>query len=397
MPLTSRTPFCSNELPPWPRIQLGEVDTDNCDEKSAITAKAGKGRSISSLFRSHSISSRSKLLNPKDTNSAHCQQDLPCSSYQSEGSPAAMNGKICDKASSTSRFANMREAHRGTDRATRPRFESRFGRSVSSSRTINQGHTASLCWYMRLQQAEGILVPTEFSSCTLHPALVDRPQTPPDLSIGALQADTSSSSSSARSHGSISSHRSTLSSYTWVGSEASSLDSPTFKTRENIASDDRQSDQEEEVEEYEKGEEQEEDPFLYLGRQLSLATHRTNRPTFQRVRTPHFPSNPPHCICTHYPCNTYLHGPPSTHCKSCRLPTPQPEILAALSRLKAARERIAREPGIARSDIKKMMLANETVRKDVEFVERYEAEMEERCAKGVWWDGWIVAEGLTKG
>jgi hypothetical protein len=37
---------------------------------------------------------------------------------------------------------------------------------------------------------------------------------------------------------------------------------------------------------------------------------------------------------------------------------------------------------------------DENLRRDVQLVELYNAEMEKRCSKGVWWEGWLVVEDL---
>ena len=37
------------------------------------------------------------------------------------------------------------------------------------------------------------------------------------------------------------------------------------------------------------------------------------------------------------------------------------------------------------------------LRADEKFVTAYEEEMERRCERGVWWEGWMVVEGLRGG
>lgn len=38
----------------------------------------------------------------------------------------------------------------------------------------------------------------------------------------------------------------------------------------------------------------------------------------------------------------------------------------------------------------------EALQEDMKLVEMYNAETEKRCRNGVWWEGWLIVEGLKR-
>ena len=38
----------------------------------------------------------------------------------------------------------------------------------------------------------------------------------------------------------------------------------------------------------------------------------------------------------------------------------------------------------------------EALQEDMKLVEMYNAEMEKRCRKGVWWEGWLIVQDLER-
>ena len=450
-----RTPFLSNALTPRPQIYLSDRGSDTFDAIGATHQSASQGtffnrkssKSSKAKDRSSSkIRSKSKFTIP----SRHSDSDTKSQSAEHVGSanrntnqdedhkteikslmkpksPSNHHVKFEKDAwkSSHPTGASCTPESRGfNDRVKQQRNAPMTRGGLSSIRVkkptaVNQGHTADLCWFMRTQQAEGAMVPTEFSSCVIHPALVDQPETPTSLRLSALKCDSLGSLKSSNKHTSTSSCSSTADSssqYAFVSSRDSAVCSSTWVESERSPptspsnSSTQQSPCKQQVGVHspifdEAGSPlvyssktinflaEEEDPFLYIFKSLKPSTKYAKRHSSATwFTTVSSPISPP-CTCTAtHTCNTYLQGPPSQHCHSCRLPLPRPEILAAMGRIEQAQKALAEDP-----DAEDEMMKNETfkaLRNDFTLTEDYEVEMEERCSKGVWWEGWKVVREL---
>lgn len=106
------------------------------------------------------------------------------------------------------------------------------------------------------------------------------------------------------------------------------------------------------------------------------------------------------CTCASHNCRTYLSGPPSKHCRFCKLPKPQPEIVAAVDRIEETKlsllaEADANLPKRGSSEAEEFEKF-EVLQEDMKLVEMYNAENEKRCRNGVWWEGWLVVEDLKR-
>ncbi|KAL6720937.1 hypothetical protein ACLMJK_000037 [Lecanora helva] len=433
---------------PWPKIQFSDTGPrlfDAVQRSKTLSSKArpqgfftrqsrSRGSSettarIGNAFRDRRVTHNSS---PQDeTNAAvasnHNTQRRP---YTEQSGPTSERCPLQNYDSETT----LRENHHEIQPNNHTEFHNGLAGNVShlsnpivtierAKSPINQGHIASLCSYMRLQQAEGILIPAEFSSCTVHPAPVhqkDEKLSEPDFTaLDDFEDNLTPAKRLKRNVSIASSHKSTstaISSSTYVESspstqtsrhsEESSSISPTSIKPQRISHDTS----EEEFEDpflhlgkapnttteiltaspkphqtssaptFSEAEESEEaDPFLYLCKHLHATTTTSLTPR-TRSRRPRPHPQPSTCTCTSHTCTTYLSSRPSAHCHSCRLPYPQPEIISALLKIQKAQKK-----GKMRSD---------EFRRLVGFVRAYEREMERRCSKGVWWEGWRVVGEL---
>ena len=268
---------------------------------------------------------------------------------------------------------------------------------ISRPKSVNQGHTATLCWHLKLEYAQGLTVPKEFYQCTIHPT--PSPCASSNSSI-TLQSTTPSSLSS-ESKGSLRNPKvSSLSSSTLRDRSepsspvtcsstafASEPSSPTSKTSVVPISD-------------------EEDPFLYIAkyirrhakgdRQLKGAKRSEVKNSSSDAKS----SFRPDCICTNHKCHTFLSGPLSKHCRFCKLPRQQPEILAAVNRIEEVKTSFLAQAD-ANLPAEESLKADESrtfeaLQEDLKLVEIYNAETEKRCKNGVWWEGWLIVEDLKK-
>lgn len=164
----------------------------------------------------------------------------------------------------------------------------------------------------------------------------------------------------------------------------------------------------------------EEDPFLYIGKYIlnheSRRVSKSSSPAQRRSPRSGAQSKSADCTCNHS-CRTYLSGQPSQHCRNCRLPRPQPEILAvmkgiqkrACAELESKTEVRDESEGFAGRGVKQATQVNcngeaqdssEDAKmavkhlQDMRLVKEYKAEMERRCAGGLWWEGWRVVREL---
>ena len=320
---------------------------------------------------------------------------------------------------------------------------------ISQPKSVNQEHTATLCWHLKLEHTQGLKVPDEFSKCTIHPtpspcassspSFASQPSSPRSHSSGSRRSlrrtklssigsstlrDFSEPSTAATSpstaigpeppsptkHSSISAYSdeedlflcvareisshpdgtSQVKEAKQLGYQASSPDAtPSFPEHPSIVSCPN-----------------EEDPFLYIAR--DIRTHAegdspikmSKRSDFQASTADAKHSIHMKCTCTNHNCLTYLSGPPSKHCRFCKLPRLQPEIAAAVDRIEDIKTSIlaladANMPKTASSAAEEYGTF-EALQEDMELVEMYNAETEKRCRNGVWWEGWLIAEDLKK-
>ena len=257
--------------------------------------------------------------------------------------------------------------------------------SLVPSPPFTHGHTSGLCEHMKLQQACGAFIPKELSSCTVHP----EPSSPTTGSAGSsttLVHPTTSHKSSKSSTGSSFAARtrtSTLGSSISESSRASLPEKGSSPRSEAL---------------------EDEDSFLYIAkyirhRSMNVDQHKKHKSRSSAVAVAETRKDArSRCTCSGHQCRTYLSGTPSQHCSNCKFPKPQPEIQAAMERINDVEA-----SAMSASDIGLLTLGNgldvglahdENLRRDVQLVELYNAEMEKRCSKGVWWEGWLVVEDL---
>ena len=150
----------------------------------------------------------------------------------------------------------------------------------------------------------------------------------------------------------------------------------------------------------------EEDPFLYIAKDIMAHAEadspiRNAKRFGYRAPTANAKS-PSHtkCTCPNHTCLTYLSGPPSKHCRFCKLPRPLPEIAAAVDRIEDIKMSVL---ALADANVPKSESSAaeeygtfEALQEDMELVEMYNAETERRCRNGVWWEGWLIAEDLKR-
>ena len=264
--------------------------------------------------------------------------------------------------------------------------------------SVNQGHTATLCWHQKLEYIRGLRVPDEFSQCTIHPT----PSPCASASPSSTSQPSSPSSLSSGSRGSLrhtkipSVGSSTLREFSVppspaTSSSAATASQPSSPTEQSsiISCPD------------------EEDPFLYIAKHIM--THAESNNQFKKTKRPRLQTSSvdanrsfhtTKCTCTNHTCLTYLSGPPSKHCRYCKLPTPQPPIAAAghrindmkTSALALADANLAEESSEAEDEYGRF----EALQADMELVEMYDAETEKRCRSGVWWEGWLIVGDLKR-
>ena len=265
---------------------------------------------------------------------------------------------------------------------------------TSQSQPLNQGHTATLCWHLKLEHIQGLRVPDEFSHCAIHPSPSPSASSSPSFTSQSLSP--SSFSSGSRS----SLRRTKVSSSTLRDFSAPSpavtptptaivSEPSTPKEHSSIVSSPG-----------------DEDSFLYLAKYLRRGAEgdrqvdETQEPRLQASNAD--PKRPSHtkCTCTNHNCHTYLSGPPSKHCRFCKLPKPHPEIATAADRIEDMKTSVLAHadanlpvgvPAEAQEHWK-----FEALQEDMKLVEMYNAETEKRCRKGVWWEGWLIVGDLKR-
>lgn len=450
----SRIPTLSNELSPWPRIQIGEVASNATTVNQRITLPR---LHRDSSQRSHGISGAAQPRERASSDVAGVPAKYqPRGRSTSFGSTQEFQGtyssvplqrldrKVSDhKVQELLKLRNrkLKEAERKGnevevfrlknlnvfDEIERPEsceevpkqlhFAGAFTEQTHhqgltsqvgvidfgfacQSGLVNQGHAATLCWHLKLEFTQGLKVPDEFSQCTIHP-------TPsPSASSRPSFTDQSTSQSSLSAVSKRSLRRTKISSIgsstlrgSWKRSSPASaatcsptaiVSEPSSPTEVSLTvpySDD-------------------EDLFLYIAKCVKRRTEGNNE--LKRVEATGLQASGTEgkrsfhnkCTCTGHNCRTYLSGPPSKHCRFCKLPRPQPEIVVAVDRVEETKLSLlvradANLPRRQSSEAREFEKF-EGLQEDMKLVEMYHAETEKRCRNGVWWEGWLVVEDLKR-
>lgn len=255
--------------------------------------------------------------------------------------------------------------------------------AFSHGHGYGHGQTLDLCCHMKLQQAHGASVPKVSSSSTIDPELGSS-TTASAGSSSTLAHSPKSSTSSTQGSSSPRTRASTLESFI---DNSSVTCSP---SKVSSAS----------------SEAGEEDSFLYIANYIryhsrNMGQGKSPKPQGSAIAAPETRrESSSHCTCSDHDCRTYLSGTSSQHCRNCKLPRPQPEIRAVLEHIEDVKASAvsANDPGILieENGFEVELAQDEDLRDDVELVELYNAEMEKRCSKGVWWEGWLVVEELKR-
>ena len=320
---------------------------------------------------------------------------------------------------------------------------------TSQPKSVNQEHTATLCWHLKLEYAQGLRVPDEFSKCAIHPtpspcassspSFVSQPSSPSSLSSGSRRSlrrtklssigtstlrefsdpsspATSSSTaigpepSSPTKHSSISSYPDEEDPFLYVARDLTTHPDGNNQVKEAKRSDYQAPNADAKPSFHEHSSivsyPVDEDPFLYIARDIRTQAEgdspikEARRSDYQAPTADAKRSFHTKCTCTNHNCLTYLSGPPSKHCRFCKLPRLQPEIAAAVDRIEDIKTSVlaladANVPGSELSAAEEYGTF-EALQEDMELVEMYNAETEKRCRDGVWWEGWLIAEDLKR-
>ena len=256
--------------------------------------------------------------------------------------------------------------------------------SLATSSPSTHGHTSELCKHMKLQQACGAFIPEEFSSCTVHPELGSPTTESAGSSTTLAHSTTSHKSSKSSTEGpSIAKMRAlTTTSSISESSRASLLEKGSSPRSEAVKA---------------------EDSFLYIAKYIrhrsrNVNQHKKHQSAVVEAETGKEARS--RCTCSGHQCRTYLSDTFSQHCSNCKLPKPQPEIQAAMERINdlEASAMSASDVSLLRHEngLDVRLAHDENLRQDMELVELYNAEMEKRCSRGVWWEGWLVVEDLKR-
>ena len=267
------------------------------------------------------------------------------------------------------------------------------------SESVRQGHTATLCWHLKLENTQGLTVPDEFSQCTVHPTLSQNHSSSPSSTLQpASPSSLTSESRPSLRHTKVSSIGSSTLKDTSEPSSPATQPSATIASKLSPPSSVLPNSDEEDLflyiaknvttctqgDDYTQGNDllkkaprredfrpsssaicsptttasklssptkhlsvvpdtDEEDPFLYIAKYNS-ARARGDSPSKQAKRPRLHTSSanakrsfPNPCTCTNHNCRTYLSSSPSRHCRFCKLPELQPEIAAAVDRIEETR------------------------------------------------------------
>ena len=268
--------------------------------------------------------------------------------------------------------------------------------SIPRPKSVNQGHTATLCWHLKLEHIQGRRVPEEFSQCDFHPTPSPCASSSPSFESQPM----SPSSLGSKSRRSLrrtkvlpskpSALRESPESSLITRPSTAIASEPLSPTKHALVS---------------PGPD-EEDPFLYIAKYIINHT-KGNQPLRKAKPSRVQPSVAKNrrsfrieCTCTNHTCGTYLSGPPSKHCRFCKLPKLRPEIAAAVDRIEEIKTSIlaqadANIPATEHAEADEFRMS-EALQEDTKLVEMYNLEMEKRIKNGVWWEGWLVVAELRK-
>lgn len=443
----SRIPFLSNELSPWPRVHLSAVPEEATAVKqwtafprvrrgssqqsgNTLTSTKLRGRASSDATpsqargRSTSFESALEYENVYDSGSVQrldrnfsdrrVQELLELRKQklreaESKGDEFEVfrlkNMNLFDNiARSTPERNEPKEAELSRDFTeqtdhhglTAPAKVLDFG-FITRPKSVSHGHTATLCSQLKLQHAQGLTVPEEFFQCVIHPTPSPCLSSNPSFTI----QPTSPSSLSSRSKSSLrhtqvasigsSSLRNSFelsSSATGLSTAITSVPSSTENGSPATPNLD------------------EEDPFLYIAKNSQRHAKGDRRLKEAKPSHPQASNSDARhsihiqCTCANHICRTNLSGPPSKHCRFCKVPRLPNDILAAVDRIEEMKTSLfaqadtnlrAEDPCEA-DEVQKF----EALQEDMKLAEIYSAETEKRCRNGVWWEGWLIAQDLKR-
>ena len=449
----SRVPTLSNELSPWPRIQIGDIPSNaaGVDERGTFPRLRPDS--------SHRFSKIKSITQPRGRASSNAGPNLAESQIPGRGTSFGSTQEFRDVYGSFPlqrldrkvsegkvkellelRKQKLRKAKRKGDEMEvfrlknlnlfdeieRPRIYEEDPKDVEfcgdftrqtdhqgfpsqidvidfsfthQSESVRQGHTATLCWHLKLENTQGLTVPDEFSQCTVDPTSSQCYSSSPSSTLqpASLSSLTSESRPSLR-HTKVSSIGSSTLRDTSEPSSPARQPSTTIASKPSPPSSTLPNSDEEDPflyiaknvttctqgDEYTQGDDQlkkatrrenlkpsssaicsptttasklssptkhssvvpgtdEEDQFLYIAK-YNRTRARGDSPSKQakRPRLHASSANAKHsfhtqCICTNHNCRAYLSGWPSKHCRFCKLPRLQPEIAAAVDRIEETR------------------------------------------------------------
>lgn len=416
----AQIPYCANQLSPWARIHYGDEDLRASKAAQAGTEKTGKDKSVDSAIE-HEGSWKRRLTNAESKALRQGRRTSFGLSQRYIGVDNDARTERLDREASAIeverllhlRRQKMKEAHRKGDDSEVYRLQnlglfddidtvtledSLYQQSFSdgtsqsdfavndataSQSLVKQGHTEELCWYMKTQQVHGVVIPEDFSNCTVHPT-PGQAMPLPNLQNPKLNSASLSSISTSTKYASITSQGPSTKPSTWLESDVSSLHSKASSgprpasirspTNQEIDND---------------------DPFLHVGEFIGNdAKSNESSASYRSMRDSKY-KKPTHCVCSNHACRNYLSGKASQHCRNCKVPKPQPEVQDAISRIEEYRE--SPSAGFdSENRLSQAISSSEMLQEDLMLVEMYNTEMEARCRDGIWWEGWLIVEELKQ-
>ena len=448
----SRIPSLSNELSPWPRIHLGEASSNaTAVDKRTIFPRLRRDSSQRSGTAVSSTKPRGRASSDAGPVAAKLQVRSRSTSFGStqgyenvygSGPAQRFDRNVSERKVHELlklRKQKLKEAyHEGDevevfrlknlnlfDHIEKPNSENDESKEIGFSgyptgqpdhhgftsqsdsfdsdfnprpKSVNQGHTATLCWHLRLEYIQGLTVPEEFSQCNVHPT-----PSPGASSSSSLTLQPVSPSSLSSGSGSLLHHANVSSVDSCTLRDSSGPSSPATTMSEVIGSEPLLPTKASSI----IPNPHEEDPFLYIAKYIKKYAKSDRQ--FNEAKKSGSPasradarrSTHTQCTCTSHSCRTYLSGPPSKHCRYCKLPRPQREIAAAVLRIEQTRmsavstqtDKTLSAGDSSEADEIGMF---EALQEDTKLVEMYHAETEKRCSKGVWWEGWLIVQDLKR-
>lgn len=448
----SRIPCCSNELSPWPRIefsdtantqyttlpQLRRPSSRPSDDAPEITKFKGK------VIDDATSKGRNTQLNVRRTSFGSTQR------YKADkyGSLGSLDRKISGqnvKSLLQFRKQKLKEAGREGDAIEIHRLKNlnlfddmeqhpsegsalnkkefvggltgrddhinlalqidAFGSEFTPHpKYSSHGHSAVFCWHLKVQAARGKAIPEEFARCKLHPSPstgVISSCSSPTLLPGSPNSNVTRNTWHLPSTGSstfiIPSEISSSTKWSWVESGQDEVECITAKVSSDpISPGDRLS---------LATDSDDEDPFLYIAKHIhdhakgAQSIDSANSLKASALEDISGRKAQPSCTCSNHDCRTYLSGGHSKHCGSCKIPGLQPEVAAAVERIDTMKRMILEQED-GNEELKGLFkddgMGSVALQEDLKLVEMYNAEMERRCADGVWWEGWLIVEDLKR-